>query len=348
MYIPKTPDRTTVVFNYSWLGLAGVPLAVALASSSALAAPANQEILLVSYAVTKAAYDEIIPKFIASWKKKTGQTVVVKTSFGGSGSQARAVIDGLEADVVGLALEGDLIKLEEAGFINSGWQNKLPNKSIITNSIVVFFVRPGNPKKINNWNDLNNNNVDVVTANPKTSGGARWNFLGIWGSVTKNGGSAKTAKSFISTVYKNVDILPRDAREATDVFVQKGQGDVLLNYENEAILAKQTGDWKEPFKVPSPNILIEGPVAVVDKNVDKRGTRKIAKAFTEYLFTPLAQKIFASKGFRPVTTAAKAASKGSFPIVKTFTVSDFGGWNVVNKKFFGSAGIWDQIFSKTR
>ena len=348
MYIPKTPDRTTVVFNYSWLGLAGVPLAVALASSSALAAPANQEILLVSYAVTKAAYDEIIPKFIASWKKKTGQTVVVKTSFGGSGSQARAVIDGLEADVVGLALEGDLIKLEEAGFIKSGWQNKLPNKSIITNSIVVFFVRPGNPKKINNWNDLNNNNVDVVTANPKTSGGARWNFLGIWGSVTKNGGSAKTAKSFISTVYKNVDILPRDAREATDVFVQKGQGDVLLNYENEAILAKQTGDWKEPFKVPSPNILIEGPVAVVDKNVDKRGTRKIAKAFTEYLFTPLAQKIFASKGFRPVTTAAKAASKGSFPIVKTFTVSDFGGWNVVNKKFFGSAGIWDQIFSKTR
>ena len=359
MYIPKAPDRITVVFDsaklsrrtvtrFALLGLVGLALPGTLASSSALAAPAKQEILLVSYAVTKAAYDEIIPKFIADWKKKTGQTVVVKTSYGGSGSQTRAVIDGLEADVVGLALEGDVIKLEEAGFIESGWQNKLPNKSIITNSVVVFFVRPGNPKKINNWNDLNNNNVDVVTANPKTSGGARWNFLGIWGSVAENGGSDKQAESFIATVYKNVDILPKDAREATDIFVQKGQGDVLLNYENEAILAKQTGDWKVPFKVPSPNILIEGPVAVIDKNVDKRGTRKVAKAFTEYLFTPLAQKIFASKGFRPVTTAVKATTKGKFPAVKTFTVADFGGWKTVNKKFFGSGGLWDQIFSKTR
>lgn len=329
-------------------GLVGLPLAVALASSSALAAPANQEILLVSYAVTKAAYDEIIPKFIADWKKKTGQTVVVKTSFGGSGSQTRAVIDGLEADVVGLALEGDVIKVEDAGLIESGWQKKLPNNSIITNSVVAIFLRPGNPKKISTWADLDNKDVDVVTANPKTSGGARWNFLGLWGSVTETGGSADKAKSFITAVYKNVDVLPKDAREATDTFVKKGQGDVLLNYENEAILAKKTGEWTAPYKIPSPNIVIEGPVAVVDKNVEKHGTRKVAEAFTQYLYTPLAQKIFATNGFRPVTPQAKAATKGQFPVVKTFTVADFGGWKTVNKKFFGSGGLWDEIFNKSR
>lgn len=326
------------------LGLA----AVVLTGSATGAAPVKQEILLVSYAVTKTAYDSIIPKFISEWKKKTGQTVVIKTSFGGSGSQARSVIDGLEADVVGLALEGDVVKLEEQGLINQGWQKKLPNNSIITNSVVAIFTRPGNPKKINTWADLNNKNVNVVTANPKTSGGARWNFLGIWGSVTKTGGSAQKAKSFITTVYKNVDILPKDAREAIDIFVQKGQGDILLNYENEAILAKKTGEWTVPYKVPTPNILIEGPIAVVDKNVNKHGTRKVAEAFTRFLYTPFAQKVFAINGFRPVTPVEKAASKNLFPAVKTFTVADFGGWKTVNKKFFGSGGLWDEIFRKSR
>jgi len=342
----KLSRRTAT--RFALLGLVGLTLPGTLASSSASAAPAKQEILLVSYAVTKAAYDQIIPKFTADWKKKTGQTVVVKTSFGGSGSQARAVIDGLEADVVGLALEGDVIKVQEAGLIESGWQNKLPNNSIITNSVVAIFLRPGNPKKISTWTDLDNKDLDVITANPKTSGGARWNFLGIWGSVTETGGSAEKAKSFITTVYKNVDVLPKDAREATDTFVKKGQGDVLLNYENEAILAKKTGEWTAPYKIPSPNILIEGPVAVVDKNVEKHGNRKVAEAFTKYLYTPLAQKIFASNGFRPVTPEAKAAAKGLFPTVKTYTVADFGGWKTVNKKFFGSGGIWDEIFSKSR
>jgi sulfate transport system substrate-binding protein len=333
-----------VVLRPLGLGLA----ALVLTGSDTGAAPAKQEILLVSYAVTKTAYDSIIPKFIAEWKKKTGQTVVIKTSFGGSGSQARAVIDGLEADVVGLALEGDVVKLEEQGLINQGWQKKLPNNSIITNSVVAIFTRPGNPKKINTWVDLDNKNVNVVTANPKTSGGARWNFLGIWGSVTETGGSAQKAKSFITTVYKNVDILPKDAREATDIFVQKGQGDILLNYENEAILAKKTGEWTVPYKVPTPNILIEGPIAVVDENVNKHGTRKVAEAFTSFLYTPFAQKVFAINGFRPVTPAAKAASKNLFPAVKTFTVADFGGWKTVNKKFFGSGGLWDEIFRKSR
>lgn len=339
-------------------GVAGAALAslsfAGLASPAALAAgkkgpvPAPQSILLVSYAVTKTAYDTIIPLFEADWKKKTGQSVQIKTSYGGSGSQTRAVIDGLEADVVGVALSGDVLKIQEAGLIKPGWEGKNPNNSIITNSVVAFFVRPGNPKHITTWKDLDNKDVDVVTANPKTSGGARWNFLGLYGSVTQLGGSEGDARKYVTTVYKNVDVLPKDAREATDTFVKRHKGDVLLNYENEAILARKTGEWTVPYKLPTPNILIEGPIAVVDKNVDKHGTRKVAEAFAKFLYTPVAQKTFVSNGFRPVTPEGKAFAKGKFQQLKTFTVAEFGGWANVNKKFFSKGGLWDQIFSKSR
>ena len=339
-------------------GLAGTAFAslslAALASPAAFAADkkrpaaAPQSILLVSYAVTKAAYDQIIPKFEADWKKKTGQSVTVKTSYGGSGSQTRAVIDGLAADVVGLALSADVLKVQEAGLIQPGWERENPSNSIITNSVVAFFVRPGNPKRINSWKDLDNKDVDVITANPKTSGGARWNFLALYGSVTQEGGSEDAARKYVTTVYKNVDVLPKDAREATDTFVKRRQGDVLLNYENEAILAKRTGEWTTPYKVPSPNILIEGPIAVVDQNVDKHGTRKVAEAFAKYLFSPTAQKIFVDEGFRPVTPQGKAYAAGKFPEVKTFKVVDLGGWKAVSKKFFDKGGLWDQIFSQSR
>ena len=312
------------------------------------ASGAKQEILLVSYAVTKASYDQIIPLFQADWKKKTGQTVTVKTSYGGSGSQTRAVIDGLEADLVGLALEGDVLKVQDAGLIDKGWQKENPNNSIITNSVVAFFVRPGNPKKIKTWKDLDNKDVDVVTPNPKTSGGARWNFLGLYGSVTQTGGSDAQAKKYLTTVYKNVDVLPKDAREATDTFVKRRKGDVLLNYENEAILAKKTGEWTTPYKLPSPNILIEGPIAVVDKNVNKHGNRKVTEAFAKFLYTPAAQKAFVNNGFRPVTAEGKAYARGKFQQVETFTVDSFDGWATVNKKFFAKGGLWDQIFSKSR
>ena len=328
--------------------LTGAGASALLSGQAQAQAAKSQQILLVSYAVTKAAYDQIIPQFQADWKKKTGQSVVIKTSYGGSGSQTRAVLDGLEADVVGLALEGDVIKIQEGGLIKPGWQREFPNGSVITNSVVAFFVRPGNPKKINSWKDLDNKDVDVVTANPKTSGGARWNFLGLWGSETETGGSEAQARKFITTVYKNVDVLPKDAREATDTFVKRRKGDVLLNYENEAILAKRTGEWTVPYKLPSPNVLIEGPIAVVDKNVDKKGTRKVAEAFARFLYTPAAQKIFVNNGFRPVTAEGKAYARGKFQQVKTFTVADFGGWAKVNTKFFGKGGIWDQIFSKSR
>ena len=307
-----------------------------------------QTLTLVSYAVTKSAYDEITKRFAAEWKAKTGQTVTFKGSYGGSGSQTRAVIDGLEADVVNLAMAADVTKIEKAGLIKAGWQKELPNNSTPVNSTVVAFVRPGNPKKINTWQDLDNKNVDVVTANPKTSGGARWNFLALWGAITRTGGDEARARSYITGVYKNAEVLPKDAREATDFFVKRNQGDVLLNWETEAILAKQKGEWTTPYKVFSPNVLTEQPVAVVDRVVDKRGTRKVAEAFARYLYTPTAQKIFVDKGFRPVTPEGKAYARGKFPTASFFKVGDFGGWGGVDQKFFGKGGVWDQIFAKSR
>ena len=336
-------------------GLAATPIVASLTLTGTglvvnqpAQAQQSDEILLVSYAVTKAAYDRIIPLFEADYRKQTGQSVNVKSSFGGSGSQTRAVIDGLPADVVGLALAADVFKLQEKGLIDVGWEKEFPNQSIITNSTVALFVRPGNPKGIKTWTDLDNKNVDVITANPKTSGGARWNFAALWGSVTQTGGSDDKARSFITTVYKNVDVLPKDAREATDTFVKRRKGDVLLNYENEAILARKTGEWTTPWIIPSPNILIEGPITVVDKNVDKRGTRKLATSFARFLYTPAAQKIFVDAGFRPVTAEGKAYAQGRFPAVNTWRITKLGGWKVVDRKFFGKGAIWDQIFAKTR
>ncbi|WP_259722010.1 sulfate ABC transporter substrate-binding protein [Synechococcus sp. CS-1328] len=309
----------------------------------------RQPLLLVSYAVTKGAYDRILPSFIADWKAKTGQELEIKTSYGGSGTQTRAVIDGLDADVVTLALSADVLKLEEAGLVDAGWEKELPNNSIITNSTVAFLTRPGNPKQIASWSDLIKPGVTVVTANPKTSGGARWNFLGLWGSITQAGGTPQQAEAYVTSVYKNVDNLPKDAREASDVFLKRDQGDVLLNYENEAILATKTGDLKDPFVVPELNIRIEGPAAVVDKNVDRKGTRKAAEALVSYLFSEDAQAIFAEEGFRPTNSTIWERVKDRFaPVKQFFSVQDFGGWGTVNKEFFGNDGLWDRLFAKTR
>ena len=310
--------------------------------------PKPQTLTVVSYAVTKNAYDKIFSLFAAEWKKQTGQTVTFKGSYGGSGSQTRAVIDGLEADVVSLAMAADVSKIQQAGLINPGWEKESPYNSTPINSTVALFVRPGNPKKINSWKDLDNKNVDVVLANPKTSGGARWNFVALWGAITRSGGSEKDARNYITGVYKNADVLPKDAREASDFFIKRKQGDVLLNWETEAILAKRKGEWTTPYKLLSPNVLTEQPVTVVDKVVDRRGTRKVAEAFTRFLYTPTAQKVFVDNGFRPVTPEGKAYAKGKFQDVKFFKVGDFGGWPSVDKKFFGKGGVWDQIFAKTR
>jgi sulfate transport system substrate-binding protein len=309
----------------------------------------GKELMLVSYAVTKGAYDRILPKFEADWAARTGQPIKVRSSFGGSGSQTRAVIDGLDADVVTLALSGDVEKLEKAGLIQPGWEAELPDRSIITNSTVAFITRAGNPKGIRSWNDLAKPDVTVITANPKTSGGARWNFLGLWGSVTQNGGSEAAAKQYVSAVYHNVDNLPKDAREATDAFLKRGQGDVLLNYENEAILARRSGGLQEPFLVPPLNVRIEGPVAVVDRNVDRKGTRKAAEALATYLQSEPAQQIFAEEGFRPVNPGVWNQVKQRFaPVTTLFTADDFGGWAKIDKTFFGKGGLWDQLFASTR
>lgn len=304
----------------------------------------NVELTLVTYAVTQSAYAKILPKFAAKWKKETGQTVTFKQSYGGSGSQTRAVIDGLEADVVQLALESDVNKIQQAGLINSGWQKEAPNNGIVTKSVVALVTRPGNPKKIKGWQDLSRSDVKTITANPKTSGVARWNFMGLWGSVTHTGGNEAKARTFTTKVYNNVPILPKDAREASDVFYKQNQGDVLLNYENEILLAKSKGE-SEPYIIPSVNISIDAPVAVVDKNANKKGTQAVATAFVKYLYTAEAQEEFAKAGFRPVNTTVAAKYASKFPKVqKLYTIGSFGGWGAVQDKFFKDGGIFDQVF----
>lgn len=308
-------------------------------------APAS--LTLVSYAVTRDAFEKIIPKFTEEWKTKTGQDVTFEQSYGGSGSQTRAVVDGLEADVVALALSSDVQKIEGEGLIQPGWEQEAPNGSIVTNSVIAFVTRESDNIKIEKWADLAKPEVKVITANPKTSGGARWNFLGIWGSVTKTGGTEEQAFDFAGKVLANAPVLPKDARESTDVFYKQGQGNVLLNYENEVLLAKQKGE-EQPYIIPQDfNVNISGPVAVVDTNVDKKGTREVADAFVQYLFTSEAQQIFAETGFRPVNEEVLAKFSAQFPKLENLaTIEDFGGWKKVQTEFFGDNGIFDQVITK--
>lgn len=303
------------------------------------------KLTLVSYAVTQSAYEKIIPKFVQQWEDKTGQKVIFDQSYGGSGSQTRAVIDGLQADVVALALSADTQKIEKAGLIQPGWEKEAPNNSIVTRSVVALVSREGG-KTLQTWADLANPDIKVITANPKTSGGARWNFLVLWGAITQGGGDAKQAQDFLTQVYQNVPVLPKDAREATDVFYKQGQGDVLMNYENEILLAKSKGET-QPYTIPTDyNISIDAPIAVVDKNVDERGTREVAEAFVEFLFTPEAQKEFAQAGFRPVEEKVLQEFKDKYPKIENlFTVEIFGGWKQVQKDFFDDGTIFDQIFA---
>jgi sulfate transport system substrate-binding protein len=345
------------------LFLVGISLSVAIAActggnsnntntaaspggASPAAKKSDVELTLVSFAVTKAAHEKVIPKFVEQWKKEHNQNITFKQSYGGSGTQARAVIDGLEADVVHLSLALDTKKIEKAGLIQPGWEKEAPSDAIVSKSVAAIVTREGNPKGIKTWADLAKPDVKVITGNPKTSGGARWNFLAFWGSVVKTGGDETKALDYTTKVIKNAPVLPKDAREASDAFFKQGQGDALINYENEVILAKQNGQ-NLPYVVPDVNISIDNPIAVVDKNVDKHGTREVAEAFVKYLYTPDAQREFAKAGFRPVDpTVAKEAEK-DFPPVKTlFTVKDLGGWSEVQKKFFDDGAVFDKIQAK--
>jgi len=320
-------------------------------ASPAVANNKDVELTLVSFAVTKAVHEAIIPKFVEQWKKDhNNQNVSFKQSYGGSGSQTRAVIDGLEADVVHLALALDTQKIEKAGLIQPGWEKEVPNNGIVSKSVAVLVTREGNPKGIKTWADLGKNGVKLITADPKTSGIARWNFLALWNSVIKTGGDEAKATDFVTKVYTNVPLLTKDAREASDAFFKQGQGDALINYENEIILAQQKGE-KVNYIVPDVNISIDNPIAVVDKNVDKHGTREVAEGFVKYLYSPEAQQEFAKLGFRPVDETAPATKElaGKYPKVKTLgTVGDYGGWDTVQTKFFADGGLFDKIQSQKK
>ena len=309
-------------------------------NKSGTAQPKDVEITLVGYAVPKAAHDAIIKKFTAKWQQEHNQKVTFKQTYGGSGSQTRAVIDGLPADVVHLALGGDVDKLAASSLVAVDWAKKLPNQGIVAHSVAAIITRPGNPKQIKSFADLARPDVKWVTANPKTSGGARWNFLALWNDAIKSGANEAKATEFVTAAFKNVAVSPKDAREATDAFAKQGQGDALVNYENEIIFAKERGQPLE-YVVPDVNVSIDTPVAIVDKNVDKHGNREVVEAFVQYLFTPEAQAEFVKLGYRPGATAAPDAR---FPKLKTLgKIADFGGWTAFQNKFFEDGGVYDKI-----
>ena len=325
--------------------------AFSLAAGSAVAA--DHTLLNVSYDPTRELYQDVNTRFIKQWEAKNpGDKLTIRQSHGGSGKQARSVIDGLEADVVTLALGSDIDAIAERGLLAKDYQKKLGNNASPYVSTIVFLVRKGNPKKIKDWDDLVKPGIAVITPNPKTSGGARWNYLAAWGYVLKNGGTEAQAKDFIGKLFKNVPILDTGARGSTTTFVERGQGDVLLAWENEAYLAvKELGPDKFEIVTPSISILAEPPVAVVDKVVDKRGTRKIAQAYLEYLYTPEGQELAFKHYYRPALVEKDpflaTRNKNTFSKVKLFTIDEaFGGWSKVQKAHFGDGGVFDQIYEK--
>jgi len=323
-------------------------LALALLGGLSGAAAAQTTLLNVSYDPTRELYQAYNPEFVRHWREKTGETVSIRQSHGGAGKQARAVIDGLEADVVTLALAYDIDAIaEQTGKIPAQWQKRLPHNSAPYTSTIVFLVRKGNPKGIKDWNDLVRPGVAVITPNPKTSGGARWNYLAAWGyALHQAGGDQAKAKAFVSELFRHVPVLDSGARGATSTFVQRGIGDVLLAWENEAFLAvNELGTDKVEIVVPSLTILAEPPVSVVDGVANKRGTGAVAKAYLEYLYSPVGQKLAARHYYRPIKPElADAKDIARFPKVKTFSIDELGGWQKVQKLHFGDGGVFDQVF----
>jgi len=323
--------------------------AVALVLSTATASLAADVTLLnVSYDPTRELYADFNKSFADYWKKKTGDSVTIKQSHGGAGKQARAVIDGLEADVVTLALAYDIDAIAEKGLIKQGWQKELPHNSSPYTSTIVFLVRKGNPKHIKNWDDLIKPGVAVITPNPKTSGGARWNYLAAW-AFAKNqaGGNDAKAKEFVTKLLKNVPVLDSGARGSTNTFVQRGIGDVLLAWENEAFLAiNELGPDKFDIVTPPESILAEPPVTVIDTVVERHGTRKVAEAYLSYLYTDDGQKLAAKHYYRPIN--AKIPTKLA-KVKKLYTIDkDFGGWQKAQKTHFADGGTFDQIYAPTK
>ena len=326
----------------------GIALSTALLPTSAPAAPT--QLLNVSYDPTRELYEQVNAAFAKRWQAATKQPIAIRQSHGGSGKQARAVIDGLPADVVTLALGYDVDAIAQRGLIASDWQKRLPNNSTPYYSTIVLLIRHGNPKNIKDWDDLIRPGVAVITPNPKTSGGARWNYLAAWGYAQRKYGSPQQAKLFLAKLFRNVPVLDSGARGATTTFVERGQGDVLIAWENEALLAtNKLGKGKFDIVYPSFSILAEPPVAVVDKNVDKKGTRKAAEEYLKFLYTPEAQDIIARNYFRPRNAQVAAKYKGQFRSMQLFTIDrNFGGWAKTQALHFNDGGLFDQIYEAAK
>jgi sulfate transport system substrate-binding protein len=337
----------TIRFKAALAALATTLIATGVGLSAASAADVS--LLNVSYDPTRELYEQYNQAFATYWKSKTGDTLTVRQSHGGSGKQARAVIDGLDADVVTLALAADIDGIaSNAQLLPADWQKRLPQNSTPYASTIVFLVRKGNPKHLVDWNDLIGPGVGVITPNPKTSGGARWNYLAAWSWALKQpGGNAAKAQEFVAALYKNVPVLDSGARGSTTTFVQRGIGDVLLAWENEAYLAlKELGPDSFDIVYPSVSILAEPPVAVVDKVAERHGTTKLAQAYLEYLYSPEAQDIIARNHYRPRDTAVAKKYASSFGRIPTLvTIADFGGWTRTQAEHFADGGIFDHIYT---
>ena len=328
--------------------------AAALAAAILFVAPAEAKkisILNVSYDPTRELYQDVNAAFAATWKAKTGDDLTVQQSHAGSGKQARAVADGLEADVVTLALAYDIDTLASSGLIAADWQKRLPENSCPYTSTIVFLVRKGNPKAIKDWDDLVKPGVSVITPNPKTSGGARWNYLAAWGyALRRFGNDPAKAQAFVAALFKNVPVLDTGARGSTVTFVERGLGDVLIAWENEALLAmKELGSGKLELVAPSVSILAEPPVAVVDKIVAKHGTKEVAEAYLKFLYSDRGQAIAAERFYRPRNAAVAARFASQFPKLEMFTVDKvFGGWRSAQKIHFADGGVFDQLYGAGR
>jgi sulfate transport system substrate-binding protein len=335
------------VRRLSWLLLAAaLPGACGRAPSDRDAGHGPVTLLNVSYDPTRELYQELNVAFANDWQATTGQSVSIRQSHGGAGSQARAVIDGLEADVVTLALAYDIDALQQRGLIQAGWQERLPHNSAPYTSTIVFLVRKGNPRGITNWSDLVKPGTSVITPNPKTSGGARWNYLAAWEYARRQpGGSDATAREFVTRLFGNVPVLDSGARGATTTFVQRGIGDVLLTWENEAYLALHEAKDSVEIVVPPLSILAEPPVAVVDSVVEKRGTRAVAEAYLQFLYSPQGQELAARHYYRPRDPRVAARHAGTFRRLELFTIDEaFGGWQAAQTTHFVDGGTFDRIY----
>ncbi len=326
-----------------------IPLAAAFAGAMSLPAWAQGVTLLnVSYDPTRELYVEFNQAFAKYWKAKTGQEVTVKQSHGGSGKQARSVIDGLEADVVTLALGADVDALHtQAGLIPKDWQKRLPHNASPYQSTIVLVVRQGNPKGIKDWDDLVRPGIKVITPNPKTSGGARWNYLAAWEFARRKYGTPAKAREFVARLFENVPVLDTGARGSSITFAQRNMGDVFISWENEAFLLEKEFGSRVDVVYPSLSILAEPPVSVVDRTVDRKGTRAAAEAYLQYLYTEEAQDLIGKHGYRPVSAKAQAKYAAKFPKVPLVTIDQaFGGWDKASREHFADGGVFDQIYTR--